>query len=76
VPDSRWDAPVAAAVSIGPLSWMVEAAIPVSAIDPQGLGGAPWGFNFTRIQQRMTTTADFQAPFRYRSDEIGLLGFR
>ena len=76
VPDSRWDAPVEAAALVGPDRWQVEAAIPVSALDPNGLGSPSWGFNFMRIQQRRATAADFQAPFRYRSDSIGLLGFR
>jgi hypothetical protein len=56
--------------------WWVEAAVPISAMSSGGLGGARWGFNFMRVQQRLRTTAEFQAPLRYRSDAIGLLGFR
>jgi hypothetical protein len=76
VPDPSWDPDVRVAASLGPDRWVVELALPIAALSPAGLGGSRWGFNFSRVQQRLGTSADFQAPFRYRSDAIGLLGFR
>jgi len=76
VPDPLWDTPVEVQTRIAGDRWWVEAAIPISAMSPGGLGGVRWGFNFARIHQSLRTTAEFQAPLRYRSDAIGLLGFR
>lgn len=76
VPDPVWDTPVEVAAGIGSDRWWVEAAVPIAAMSPGGLGAARWGFNFMRVQQRLRATAEFQAPLRYRSDAIGLLGFR
>ncbi|MFZ1947426.1 MAG: metallophosphoesterase [bacterium] len=76
VADVAWDATVEVKARIAPDRWMVEMALPLAALSQAGLGESRWGFNFTRTQQRLGTSADFQAPFRYRSDAIGLLGFR
>jgi hypothetical protein len=76
VPDPAWDPAIQVGASLGPDRWTVELALPIAALSPAGLGGSRWGFNFSRIQQRLGTSADFQAPFRYRSDAIGLVGFR
>ena len=76
VPDPAWDPPVRVAAGLGAARWVVELALPIASLAPAGLGGSRWGFNFSRVQQRLGTSADFQAPFRYKSDAIGLLGFR
>ena len=76
VADPSWDAPVQVQTRVLADRWLVEMAIPIAALNGGGLGESRWGFNFTRIQQRLRSASAFQAPFRYRSDAIGLLGFR
>jgi len=76
VPDPGWNPPIRVAAGVAADRWTVELALPIQALSPSGLGASRWGFNFSRVQQRLGTSADFQAPFRYRSDAIGLLGFR
>jgi hypothetical protein len=76
IADPRWDVPAQVKTSIGSGRWVVEAAFPLAALRAGAAGESRWGFNFTRVQQRVGMTANFEPPFRYRSDSIGLLGFR
>ncbi len=76
VADPRWDVPAEVKVRLLADRWLVEMATPLAALARGAAGESRWGFNFARIQRRLDATSDFQAPYRYRSDSIGLLGFR
>lgn len=76
VSDPTWDAPAQVAAKVLADRWVVEMAIPLAGLQGSVESESRWGFNFLRIQQRLGTTAVFQAPLRYRSDGIGIMGFR
>ncbi|HVP58397.1 MAG TPA: metallophosphoesterase [bacterium] len=76
VSDPTWDVVATVATKVLSDRWVVEIAIPLAGLDGAAAGESRWGFNFSRIEQRLRTTALFQAPLRYRSDGIGIMGFR
>jgi hypothetical protein len=76
VSDPSWDAPVQVATRVLADRWLLEMAVPLAALQGSATGESRWGFNFMRIQQRLRTGACFQAPLRYRSDGVGVMGFR
>jgi hypothetical protein len=76
VQDPAWDAPVEVGTDLYEDKWVAEIAIPLEAVGARPEAGARWGFNFRRMHGRLDATSDFQAPFWFASDRLGILILR
>jgi hypothetical protein len=72
----EWDPPIEVATHVLGDRWQVELKIPLSAFGTSSVEGAAWGINFQRWHRRLRTVSQFQSPFRFDSDSMGLLRFQ
>jgi hypothetical protein len=67
-----WNPPLEVSARIGEDGWVAELVLPLAEIGvPEG--ALSLGFNFRRSQKRLAKVADFQSPFWFSSDALGLL---
>ena len=71
--DPAWDSECEAAVRVGEDRWVLEVAIPFSALGAVVSDGDAWRINFRRKQQRIRAVEDWQIPIDYNPSTFGEL---